>query len=681
VDSDSNLLVVTATDEWLHPRLGSSGMRQRVAIVREYDEVLGLPETGTEDGAVWIRYPFPDGFEYVLALAVHGIEHTDPVLFTNEAWVEVKLDYGDQQPKTWTVFATATTSLDSGEPLTQALANLREARAQGEDAVRDGQRRWWQGFWSRSGIELEDRFMESLWYLSLYQLASTSRGKTAPGLCGLWNMMKSPPWHGDYHGDINMVMTYWGIFAANHLEIGEPYFETFSRLLPVFQEQTRELYQIDGVKYPIATLDTGAELTGDYYRIMQCTSGFYALVFWWRWLYERDEEVLRRQVFPVLEESSKFYLGIAEEREGVLHFGPSWAPEQGPFPCWNSTNDIALIKALWQAYVVACDVLGVETEWLPKVREGLSRFPPYPTREGRFRDSYTAEDHIRLNHPGLLAMVVPGHEVDADHPLRETAVRTMEAMFDLTTRKGFEGRQAFCCDLTWPGLVAAATKLGEAELADDYLFRLGVSEHLKPNGMFTLNCCGTFETIEQKRAAFDFTDPVRHGAIFWCPTTREGRERYFQFIQAPGGVLYGLTEMLLQSHGGVIRVFPAVPARIRNCAFRGLRAEGAFEVSARRTEGRAEYVVVRSERGGECAVRLPDDRTWQVTRTDRPGQPLARASGDLRFSTEPPGEYTLTPERSPVSADTSLRPGVEVAVKVWRDPYGQEITLGKRRSP
>jgi len=489
-------------------------------------------------------------------------------------------------------------------------------------------------------------------------------------------MMKSPPWHGDYHGDINMVMTYWGIFGTNHLELGEPYFETFSRLLPIAKQQTQELYSIDGVKYPIATLDTGAELCADYYRMMQCTSGFYGLVFWWRWLYERDEDVLREQIFPVLEESSKFYLGIAQERDGVLHFGPSWAPEQGPFPCTNSTNDLGLIKPLWEAYVDACAELGVENEWLAQVRDGLEKFPAYPTKDGRFRDSYTAEDHIPLNHPGLLAMVVPGNDVDADHPLAATAFRTMEAMFDLSIRQGFQGRRAFCCDLTWPWLVAVATKLGLGDVAADYLLNIGVSEHLKPNGMFSLNCCGIFESLEEKRVAFEFGDRQRHGAIFWCPTTREGRERYFQFIQAPGGALYAITEMLLQSHGGVIRVFPALPARVKSCAFRGLLAEGGHEVSARLSDGQVDWVVIDSPHGGECVVRMPSERTWWVSTGGTEFQ--ATTGRELRFTPEPGGRTTIAPGPRPGGVDTDLEPGIEPGVKGYVDQYGQEITLGKR---
>jgi alpha-L-fucosidase 2 len=60
----------------------------------------------------------------------------------------------------------------------------------------------------------------------------------------------------------------------------------------------------------------------------------------------------------------------------------------------------------------------------------------------------------------------------------------------------------------------------------------------------------------------------------------------------------GIQEMLLQSQGGVVRVFPAVPDSWKEASFSGLRSEGAFLVSATRKGGRLDSVSVKSEKGG-----------------------------------------------------------------------------------
>lgn len=67
----------------------------------------------------------------------------------------------------------------------------------------------------------------------------------------------------------------------------------------------------------------------------------------------------------------------------------------------------------------------------------------------------------------------------------------------------------------------------------------------------------------------------------------------------------GLQEMLLQSYSGTIRLFPAIPAGWREVSFRGLRAEGAFVVSATRNGGRTEAVQIVSEAGGVLRLENP----------------------------------------------------------------------------
>jgi alpha-L-fucosidase 2 len=64
-------------------------------------------------------------------------------------------------------------------------------------------------------------------------------------------------------------------------------------------------------------------------------------------------------------------------------------------------------------------------------------------------------------------------------------------------------------------------------------------------------------------------------------------------------------EMLLQSWGGVIRVFPAVPAEWTDVSFRDLRAEGAFLVSAQRKQGKTIWVRILAEKAGIIRLKNP----------------------------------------------------------------------------
>src|SRR3546814_1394901 len=66
-----------------------------------------------------------------------------------------------------------------------------------------------------------------------------------------------------------------------------------------------------------------------------------------------------------------------------------------------------------------------------------------------------------------------------------------------------------------------------------------------------------------------------------------------QNIETPLSAAQSIHDMVLQSWGGAIRIFPAVPAAWPDLVFGDFRAEGAFLVSARRSGGRTAWI--RSE--------------------------------------------------------------------------------------
>ena len=79
-----------------------------------------------------------------------------------------------------------------------------------------------------------------------------------------------------------------------------------------------------------------------------------------------------------------------------------------------------------------------------------------------------------------------------------------------------------------------------------------------------------------------------------------------------------IQEMMLQSHEGVIRIFPVWPAESHpEAAFRGFRACGAFEVSASLKNGIVDMVTVVSHKGHVCRLQNPwPEETAKVIRFD-----------------------------------------------------------------
>ena len=86
-----------------------------------------------------------------------------------------------------------------------------------------------------------------------------------------------------------------------------------------------------------------------------------------------------------------------------------------------------------------------------------------------------------------------------------------------------------------------------------------------------------------------------HSTMTYRPFTLEGNFAFASAIQ----------EMLLQSHTGVVKIFPAIPETWTDVMFNELRAQGAFLVSAKRNDGIVGSVKVKSEKGGWFRMANP----------------------------------------------------------------------------
>jgi len=81
----------------------------------------------------------------------------------------------------------------------------------------------------------------------------------------------------------------------------------------------------------------------------------------------------------------------------------------------------------------------------------------------------------------------------------------------------------------------------------------------------------------------------------------------FYYLQIHASVVGGVNEIMLQSHNGIIKVFPCVPTCWKNedLAFSGLLAEGGFSVSASYEKGKVSSIEIESLGGAICRLELP----------------------------------------------------------------------------
>src|SRR4029078_199167 len=74
-------------------------------------------------------------------------------------------------------------------------------------------------------------------------------------------------------------------------------------------------------------------------------------------------------------------------------------------------------------------------------------------------------------------------------------------------------------------------------------------------------------------------------------------------IETPLSAAPSLNDILIQSWGGKIRLFPRVPAAGKDVTIHKMRTEGAFLVTAVRRDGRTKWVRIESLAGAPCILQ------------------------------------------------------------------------------
>ena len=465
------------------------------------------------------------------------------------------------------------------------LAPDSAARALKRTLARDlaSHQAWWKDFWSRSKVKLPDPVLEKQWYLETYKFGAASRRGSPPiTLQAVWTADDGglPPWKGDFHNDLNTQLSYWPCYSGNRLEEGLAFLDWLWAIKPRCEAYTRRYFEVEGLNVPgVAALD-GAPMGGwIQYSLGPTVSAWLAHHFWLHWRYSGDRDFLEERAYPYLRAAAVYLDAIAARRpDGMRKLPLSSSPEinDNRVEAWflETTNfDLALVRWLYGAAAVMADELGLADE-AARWRAVLSEWP----------DLALAEDDGRL-------LVAPGQPLEgshrhfshllAIHPLGlvdpssgGAARRTVQAALAELDRLGPDG----WCGYSYAWLGNLAARAGDGDKAAQAL-RTFAECFCLPNSFHA-------NGDQTKSGKSKFT---------YRPFTLEGNMAFAAGVQ----------EMLLQSHTGVVRVFPAVPEAWKDVSFDSLRAEGALLVSAIRKDGRVEEVKVVSEKGGRLRLENP----------------------------------------------------------------------------
>ena len=543
-----------------------------------------------------------------------------------------------------TVLLTIVGGAEGDDTRARAMRILAEARKVGAPALRAEHEAEWAGFWGKSAIQLPDSRIENLYYAEHYKHHCSSRlGHLPVPIQGLWTTDGAwPPWRGNYTDDMNTEMSYWPVYAANHLESAEPLYEMYWRNLPYHRKLGTYWY---GKEIAIVTGEhgPGGEPFPGFVTDEHCPSAgaWIAHHFWLHWLYSQDKVFLCERAYPFMKEMIQGYLHILEKRaDGRYHIPFTDSPEffgGRPEMMGDDTNyDLALLRFLLQSLLEAQPHLPSPDPDAARYQEILTHLLDPPTAPTGWMTSYELnhsarnpgtvppdpKEHLCLalcagealslshRHHSHLIGIYPLGVIDPERSENERQL--VENSLDDLIFKGTGEWAGF--SFPWASLIAG--RAGKARMAHHFL-RLYLDGYLTANS-FNRN----------------YSDPKDPSGI--CAAQGEAMT-----LEAGFGTAAAILEMLLQSHHGIIRVFPACPPTWADAQFLNLRAEGAFVVSARMKDHEVLYVQVLSEAGSPCHIRNPFGGKCLLGDLNT-GSALELDGDILRFSTRPGGRYRLT---------------------------------------
>jgi alpha-L-fucosidase 2 len=300
-----------------------------------------------------------------------------------------------------------------------------------------------------------------------------------------------------------------------------------------------------------------------------------ALHLYWHYTYTLDTAFLRDRAWPRLKEIAEFFLDyLVPGPDGTLLSGPSQSPENKykltdgstASLCMSPAMDTEIIRAVFDRVAQTSRILGVEDGLRAQVEAAAKRLPPFKIGKSgalqEWNEDYaeTEPGHRHISH---LFALYPDDQIT----LRETPELAKAARAVLDHRLA-NGGGSTGWSRAW--IVNCWARLEDGEAAHNSLLAL------------LRNCTrlNLFDVCGMKANA------------------------PFQIDGNLGGTA-GIVEMLLQSHGGVVRFLPALPSAWPQGSFRGLRARGNLEVDCAWRNGKATAATLRAHADGRVALAAP----------------------------------------------------------------------------
>ena len=464
-------------------------------------------------------------------------------------------------------------------------------------------------------------YLEEIYYqYGRYLLISSSRKGTPPAsLQGVWTVHDKSPWGSGFWHNINIQMNYWHAFSANIVEAFDAYADFFKAYLPEAEKNAKAWIKETNPENAEGDcgwiIGTGAfcyEVEGKNPNSHSGpgTGGLTAKMFYDAYDFTRDEEFLKEYAYPAVHGMAKFLKKTLRDYDGRKLCSFSASPEQILSGEWVNEHkyqqyyhtvgcsfDQQMVKEIFEDDLKLSEALGISDEVTRYERENINALDPVRVGYSGQIKEYDEErfygeiGEAKHRHLSQLVALMPGEQITSDTPATLDAAKiTLDYRGDEST--GWALAHRLC----------SRARTGEGDHAYILLQNL-LKTRTHPN-------------------LWDVHPPFQIDGNF--------------------GATAGMTEMLLQSHGGYISLLPSIPKEWKNLKFKGLKARGNFEISLDYKDGIIENCEIISYKGEPITLYYGGEIDEITVYSSGEEIPVKRIDGKVSFDTAAGETYRLS---------------------------------------
>ena len=458
----------------------------------------------------------------------------------------------------------------------QAVDAVKAARSDGVQTLEKRHRAWWHDYMSQAYVSLpDDPRWEKFYWLQIYKFGGASRADLPIITDNMGPWFTQCGWPGTWW-NLNVQLSYYPTFSGNRMNVGRSMITAIDHF-----HKTGKLGSPDDP-------DAYCKSRTSTYNLQRCDGTTkelgdltWVLHNYWRYYRYSMDEQIARNLFPILKRNINYYFKVMEtDADGTIHLPPMISPEyndyqpKGKRPGLLRDTNYSLELFQWglNTLLELNEQLGLDDPASKDWKHALEHLTPLPV--GRYGLKISAEEDYNFSHrhySHLLALY-PLHTINPDQGPEA------EELF----RKSVDRWQSMPSALaaySYTGAAAMYATLGDGNLA---LTKLnGMLDAVLGEGLRDIG--DTSEGWGNKEVG-----------IMWNSMYAEGGG---PVIETPLSTVESIDYMLLQSWGGVVRVFPAMPDRWADATYHNLRTEGAFLVSAERKGGETKWIRIESLAG------------------------------------------------------------------------------------